>query len=104
MFWIWIILSFVAGWYVGGAIAAIFYESKKKEKKPLFKTNDGVQMFMGDRYWYVGYCVDKKILQVCNALIKSEKDCCKGFCQFSTREKAEEQLCIYSDDRDNGEE
>src|SRR5688572_13160094 len=107
MFWIWIILSFVAGWYVGGVVAAMFYESKKKQKRPLFKTNDGVQMFIGDRYWYIALDNDLKngkSLAIYQIKIRSAADCLRGFSQFSTKEKAEEQLCIYSDDRDNGEE
>lgn len=98
------ILSFWLGWNFCGDFIRWKELSKKGKRLPLFRTNDGVQMFLGDRYWYIGYGIDKRVIQVRDILIKSEKDCCMGFAQFSTREKAMQELVHSLDDREKGEE
>lgn len=92
------IIGAYLGWWAAGTPVP-----QKKKGKALFKTNDGVQMFIGDRYWYIADARSHPGLKIYSVKICSEQDCCKGFCQFSTLEKAEEQLCFYSDDRENGE-
>lgn len=66
----------------------------------LFKTNDGVDIKIGDQYWYVGVGHHNAI-KVFQVHAQSWQDARKGFAQFSTQELAESHKDILIKTKNN---